>query len=100
MSDFSVTTERQDQHHVVQVSGELDMATEPVLAKCLAELDGTVRLDCSGLSFIDSRGISLLITTDRRLRDGGGRLEIHRMSKACRRPLELMDLHEVLHFAD
>ena len=43
------------------VSGELDLATVPLLTAALADVgDGDVELDCSGLSFIDATGLRAL----------------------------------------
>lgn len=49
---------------VVTVAGELDLSTIPVLEKDLlreAGSDGDVIVDLTGVSFIDSSGIALLI---------------------------------------
>jgi anti-anti-sigma factor len=43
---------------IVRVSGELDLATGPLLTAALADVqDGDVELDCSGLRFIDATGL-------------------------------------------
>jgi anti-anti-sigma factor len=85
---------------VVQIGGELDMSTETTLADCLGQLDGQVHLDCRELTFIDSRGISLLVRTHSRLDAEGGKLVILKLSPTCRRPIELMHLEELLHLVD
>ncbi len=48
----------------LRLTGELDMASAPVLRSRLEQLyaeDQLVRLDCSGLEFMDCSGIHLLI---------------------------------------
>jgi len=99
MKPFDAVSQKDGDGHVVSVTGELDMATAPALESCLKPLDGAVTLDCSGLTFMDSRGISLLVQTHLRLEEGGGRLTIAALPSSCRRVLEVMNLDEVLHLA-
>jgi len=96
MNQLVVSSEDDGDTHVVTVEGELDMATVPELEKLLKTLDGTVRLDCAGVSFIDSRGLSLFVDTHRRLNERGGRLVIANLAPNCRRVIELMKLDELL----
>jgi len=64
----------------VRVSGEIDMATAPILWGCLeglwgclAGLDGqAVTLDFSAVTFMDTSGVNVLVSAVRRARDGGG----------------------------
>ena len=57
--------ERRTRHGLrLRVTGELDIATTPILEDRLARLRATsspVRLDLSSLDFIDSTGIHLLV---------------------------------------
>jgi len=82
--------------HVLTVSGELDMATAPELEAHLKPLEGEVRLECAELSFIDSRGLSLFVDTQRRLAERGGRLVLAHLAPNCRRVIELMKLDDLL----
>ncbi|HEX4540748.1 MAG TPA: STAS domain-containing protein [Acidimicrobiales bacterium] len=82
---------------VVRLSGEIDMANadsiaaaiEPIMAK------GPERLivDASGLDFMDSSGIALLL---RWARDSV-RVELRHPSRIIRRTVESMGLTDVLH---
>ena len=86
--------------HVLTVDGELDMATVPELEARLKPLEGEVRLECAGLSFIDSRGLSLFVDTHRRLAERGGRLVLAHLAPNCRRVIELMKLDQLLELKD
>ena len=93
---LSINAEDEGTVRVVRIDGELDMATVPELESTLNALDGEVRLDCAGLSFIDSRGLSLFVDTHRRLEETGGRLVLMNLAPNCRRVIELMKLDDVL----
>ena len=71
---FDVSVDRLSATAVVRVSGELDIATVPVLAdvlRGLAQPCDRVVLDLSALTFIDSTGLTLAVTEYRRAaRDG------------------------------
>jgi anti-sigma B factor antagonist len=60
---------------VVRVVGEIDLATAPQLRTLLGELidagAAQVVLDCSGLEFLDSSGIGVLVAARSRLGDDG-----------------------------
>jgi anti-sigma B factor antagonist len=64
----------------LEVEGELDMATAPKLATHLARAmsDGATQavVDLERVSFIDSTGLGVLISSVRRLRRRGGDLTI------------------------
>ena len=89
----------------LELAGELDLATVPVLQENLeaAQKDGAevVVVDMSGLEFIDSTGIALLIESDRRFSEDGGRfLLIRSEAPAVARVLALTELDRRLHFVD
>ncbi|MCD9622712.1 STAS domain-containing protein [Rhabdothermincola salaria] len=81
---------------VVSLTGELDPHTVPMLADELDDaIDGgatSVALDLSGLTFIDSSGLRVVIATHRRLEESGGRLVLRAPSDTVRRLLELTGL--------
>ena len=85
---------------VVQVSGELDSDTRPMLEDGLGEvIDAGVRhvvLDFAGVTFVDSSGLSLLVLSLRRLDDLGGRLYLADVQKPVRTVLALSALDRVL----
>jgi anti-sigma B factor antagonist len=61
---------------VVEVRGEIDSGTTPMLEDLLQEvIDAGARhvvLDLAGVTFMDSSGLSLLVVSLKRLRDTGG----------------------------
>jgi anti-sigma B factor antagonist len=83
--------------------GELDLATTPAFedALCRAEADGrAITLDLSGLDFIDSRGLAMILALDRRLRESGARLTIVRGPDAVNRIFEITGVLDRLEFVD
>jgi anti-anti-sigma factor len=83
---------------VLAVAGELDIDTVPLLAARLDE-DVTGKhavLDLSGLQFMDSTGLALVLDWHRRLAEAGGQLRIASTQPPVRRLFELADVAEVL----
>jgi anti-sigma B factor antagonist len=76
--DLPLSTRPGRECTVVQVAGDLDMATSPQLRDGLQRLlaDGTrnVVVDMAGVGFMDSSAIGALVVMFRAFRDGGGRL--------------------------
>jgi anti-sigma B factor antagonist len=71
---FDVSVERLSAAAVVHVSGELDIATVPALTDVLRGLEqpcNRVVLDLSGLTFIDSTGLTLAVTEHQRAAKDG-----------------------------
>lgn len=68
---------------IFQPAGELDLYTVPRFRQGLAEVasGAQVVIDMSGVSFIDSAGVTALVGGIRRIRDRGGDVEL-----ACPRP--------------
>lgn len=87
---------------VVRAGGELDMLTAPRLsgqldlAEAIVVPPAPVVLDLSGLTFLSSAGLSLLLEHDRRCAELGSRLEIVPGGRAVTRPLEATGLDEIL----
>jgi anti-sigma B factor antagonist len=88
---------------VVSPSGDLDLSSAPALERAIDRVIGgadTVTLDLRALRFIDSTGLRLVLTTDARLRELGGRLRVVRGPDAVHRVFELALLEERLTFVD
>jgi anti-sigma B factor antagonist len=81
---------------VVAVAGEVDMATAPMAENfVLRRLDDQVHslvLDLSGVTFLGSTGINLLITLHAACEAVGAELRLVANTKVVLRPLELTDL--------
>ena len=60
----------------VVVTGRLDAAEAAKAQSFLDGVTGTVTLDCSGLDYISSAGLGVLLKTQKRLLAGNGKLRI------------------------
>jgi anti-sigma B factor antagonist len=83
----------------IHLRGELDMATASLLRDELVRLttEGVtlVTLDLANLSFIDSTGLSVLITALKRIRQQGGDITLRSPTPGTRKVLEITGLTEV-----
>ena len=83
----------------VRLLGELDMSTAPQLREELLRLTSggatMVTVDLSQLAFVDSTGLSVLITGLKRLRQQGGEMALRSPTPGTRRVLEITGLTEV-----
>lgn len=97
--ELQVVVSGAERAYEVHLLGELDMATATELRERLLGLadDGAtqVTVDLSELSFIDSTGLSVLITGLKRFRQQGGDLALRSPTPATRRVLEITGLTEV-----
>ncbi|MEU1850418.1 STAS domain-containing protein [Streptomyces sp. NPDC019990] len=77
---FKVTDSEQGEWAVLQVSGELDLVTSPVLRQrvhdAVAEGHHCLVLDLSEVFFCDSSGVGVLIAARRLIRSCQGRLRL------------------------
>lgn len=97
--ELAVVAAGEDGRYEVYVHGELDMSTAPLLREELlrvaSEPGAQVTVDLAGLSFIDSTGLSVLISGLKRLRQGGGDMALRSPTPGTRRVLEITGLTEV-----
>ncbi len=81
---------------VVAVRGEIDVATSPALREELYQLiDGGARevvVDLSGLGFIDSSGLGVLVAALKHMRERDGRLVLAGLAQPALRVFEITDL--------
>lgn len=86
-------------HAVVVVEGDLDAGSAPRLGVALHRLidEGatSVTVDCSGLSFLDSHGLGVMVAASRRLTEAGGALHLREVGSQVRRLLLLTRLDQV-----
>ena len=91
---------RSENHALVLLAGELDASTAGQLYEQLAELtrDGVVHvdLDLSGLEFMDSTGLSVVVAEHKRTNASGGELMILSPQSQVRRLLEITGLTGIL----
>ena len=97
---LTILSERRGSAHHVAPSGELDIATVELVERALLEVERTnaetIVLDLSGLDFIDSTGLRLVIDANERCGGRDGRLGVIAGSPAVERLLDLVGLRELL----
>ncbi|HEY6533684.1 MAG TPA: STAS domain-containing protein [Acidimicrobiales bacterium] len=98
---LTINVHREGAEATLTLQGELDPHTAPMLAD---EIDGsvhdgatTVVLVLTGLGFVDSAGLRVIISADRALSEQGGRLVLRAPSDNVRRLLEITGLLDHLH---
>ena len=79
---------------VVHCRGEIDLDSRYRLAHCLRGLAGKVEVDLSGVTFLDSSGISTLVTAHNALLDAGGKLRLCNPQHNVRRVLDMVGLSD------
>jgi len=104
LGGLTLTSERDGAVHSICLFGELDLATADAVQEELTRVEATdadsIVLDLSGLTFINSTGLRLLIGAAARSRAAGGRLSLLRGGPAVQRALQLTGLEDQLPFAD
>lgn len=97
--ELQVVVSGSEPAYEIELLGELDMSTAPRLREELLRLvsDGatSVTVDLSELGFVDSTGLSVLITGLKRLREKGGDMALRSPTPSTRRVLEITGLTEV-----
>ena len=95
---MEVTVSRTDDQVVVTIEGEIDVSNRPQLSDALRTVaEGTesvVLVDVSGLRFMDSSGISELISVYRAVTERGSSFRIVNPTASFRRLLEITGLSE------
>jgi anti-sigma B factor antagonist len=98
---FETRVEEHDGVAVMALSGELDIATAPILRENLAPFEGngvsTIVLDLRDLTFIDSSGLLAFLEARRRAMSHGHRLIVSGASPAAQRLFELTGTKFLLH---
>ena len=80
----------------VQVSGRLDAAEADRALAFLNQLPGPVTMDCAGLEYISSAGISVIMQTLKRLTTQGSRLSLVELKPRVRSVFVYAGLDKVL----
>jgi anti-sigma B factor antagonist len=98
--DARLEVRREGDRSIIEVAGELDASSGARLRTLVSEVlessPPTVVLDLSGLTFVDSVGLSVIVAAHNRCEASGVALELHDVSPACRRVLEITRLTDVL----
>lgn len=78
--ELSVTSRERGDFTVVEVSGEVDVYTAAVLREKLADLIDAEHtdliVDLTGVGFLDSTGLGVLVGALKKIRGFGGRLQL------------------------
>ncbi len=89
---------------MLAVAGELDLASSPTLEQALEAVkpsaSGFLILDLSQLEFMDSTGLSVLVTAHRRAQEAGWRFALVKGSPQVQRLLSLTGIDERMMVAD
>jgi anti-sigma B factor antagonist len=97
-------SEREGDVHTICVLGELDLATADGLQRELERVEATdahsIILDLSGLRFMDSTGVRLMLRAHARSRADSDRLTMLRGPASVQRVLDLTGVADLLPFAD
>jgi anti-sigma B factor antagonist len=97
---FATRIQEHDGVAVMALSGELDMATAPILRRNLAQIeDGgapAITLDLREVTFIDSSGLKELVEASLRAQSNGHRLLMSGPSPAAKRLFELTGMQFLL----
>ena len=92
---FNVTLTEQSEGVVVRVFGEVDIVTAPVLKRhldsAIASGRPTIVIDLAETTFLDARGVGVLVGARTRISRAGGRLILRRPPPLVRRVLEVAD---------
>ncbi len=104
LGELTISSDREGDVHTICPVGELDLATADELQRELERVEATdvesIVLDLSGLTFMDSTGVRLLITANARSRSDSNRLVLLRGPTVVQRVLELSGVETRLPFAD
>ncbi|MGW7054765.1 STAS domain-containing protein [Streptomyces sp. NPDC054887] len=99
MKAFTVTAEQHPDLTMLTVAGEMDLQTIPALeeAALVVPLGGkTLHLELSGVSFVDSSGLNLLLRLRHRMRSDGGHLVVSGLQEQPASLLRLTETYELL----
>lgn len=97
-NEVFVDVDRQATRVVVIVRGELDLLAAPRLEQTLDKFDATVPVlvDCSGVEFMDSTALRVLLSQSMRLDADGGRLRVTNPSKQALHVLQISGLDHLI----
>jgi anti-sigma B factor antagonist len=104
MTALELKTSEREGAAVVELTGELDIATAPKLEDEVRRLEAQggklIAIDLRGLEFMDSSGLRALLAADTRARERGARLVLVRGDDRIQRVLRITRLDERLEIVD
>jgi anti-sigma B factor antagonist len=81
---------------VVHVEGEIDSHVAPAFDDALHALPGSLTIDCSAVTFLDSMGISVLVRHHQERCEAGQSFRLVEVSRPVWRVLEITQLFDLL----
>jgi anti-sigma B factor antagonist len=102
--ELTISSRRDGDVHSICLVGELDLATADAVERELERVEATdarsIVVDLSGVTFVSSTGIRLMLSADARSRADADRLSLRRGPPAVHRVFELTGIDDVLPFVD
>lgn len=99
-----MTSERAGDMHTICLFGELDLASAEGVLRELQRVEATdveaIVVDLSGLTFMDSTGVRLIVSADVRSRADSERITLLRGPATVQRVFALTGLEDRLPFTD
>ena len=97
---LTIHTSHREGEVTLRLTGEIDMSSAEQLRDALLSaarhLGSTLRIDMAGVTFMDSTGLAVLIFTQRRVSEEGGRLILDRPSSQVLRVLQVSGTDRLL----
>lgn len=104
LGHLRMRSERKGDEQVIGLFGELDLASADRVEEELLRIESSdvrsIVLDLSGLEFMDSTGVRLILAADARSRDDGKRLLLRRGPPSVQRVLQISGVEQMLPFTD
>jgi anti-sigma B factor antagonist len=100
LNGFSVKSHRVGRCQVIELAGELDIATAPVLKAAIDEMSPIpdhIQVDVTELTFIDSTGLRLLLHMSQLV---NARIWLKGTSLFIAKVFDLVGVSDFFHFAD
>jgi anti-sigma B factor antagonist len=100
---FSISSRRLEHGIVIELTGDVDLATAEILEEELRRAESSedlIVLDLQGVSFMDSTGIRMVIGADQRIRDRAGTLRVVRVPPQVHKLFELVGIIDRLTIGD
>lgn len=100
-ANLKIEESTHDGYDVIDVTGEIDLATAPELESTLAEHVGPNKtiVDLSSVSFIDSTGLRVLLTIHEAAETAGGQLVLISAEGPVTRLFAITGVRDLLHIA-
>ena len=104
VSNFAVQTHTTERVITLVLTGELDLVSSPAMERVIDDLSRSdaelIIVDLSGLEFMDSTGLHLLLRVQQRAQEAGRRFALIRGCEAVQRLFDLTGLADSLPVVD